>query len=127
MKAISPFALGATLYMPATRDDILDVVFGMKIPELRSLVVCLEDAVAAIDVESALANLQALLMGIQARGGRPEQGGGDDSGGYDLELYCISTTPRSFAVYPRRNGTHQSECEEVDRRQGPKGGRRWQR
>lgn len=74
MKAISPFALGATLYMPATRDDILDVVFGMKIPELRSLVVCLEDAVAAIDVESALANLQALLMGIQARGGRPEQG-----------------------------------------------------
>ncbi|HCL3894735.1 TPA: HpcH/HpaI aldolase/citrate lyase family protein, partial [Pseudomonas aeruginosa] len=34
MKAISPFALGATLYMPATRDDILDVVFGMKIPEL---------------------------------------------------------------------------------------------
>ncbi|MEZ7186179.1 HpcH/HpaI aldolase/citrate lyase family protein, partial [Pseudomonas aeruginosa] len=53
MKAISPFALGATLYMPATRDDILDVVFGMKIPELRSLVVCLEDAVAAIDVESA--------------------------------------------------------------------------
>ena len=52
MKAISPFALGATLYMPATRDDILDVVFGMKIPELRSLVVCLEDAVAAIDVES---------------------------------------------------------------------------
>lgn len=31
MKAISPFALGATLYMPATRDDILDVVFGMKI------------------------------------------------------------------------------------------------
>ncbi|MCR7393121.1 HpcH/HpaI aldolase/citrate lyase family protein, partial [Pseudomonas aeruginosa] len=74
MKAISPFALGATLYMPATRDDILDVVFGMKIPELRSLVVCLEDAVAAIDVESALANLQALLMGIHARGGRPEQG-----------------------------------------------------
>ncbi|CAB3968335.1 MULTISPECIES: HpcH/HpaI aldolase/citrate lyase family protein [Burkholderia] len=74
MKAISPFALGATLYMPATRSDILDVVFGIRIPELRSLVVCLEDAVAAIDVESALANLQSLLMDIDARGGRVESG-----------------------------------------------------
>jgi len=74
MKAISPFALGATLYMPATRDDILDVVLGTKISDLRSLVVCLEDAVAATDVESALTNLQTLLMGIDDRGGRPEQG-----------------------------------------------------
>ncbi len=74
MKAISPFALGATLYMPATRDDIPDMVFGSKLPELRSLVVCLEDAVAAIDVECALANLRALLVEIDARGGRPVQG-----------------------------------------------------
>ncbi|MFP3504446.1 HpcH/HpaI aldolase/citrate lyase family protein [Burkholderia sp. SIMBA_062] len=74
MKAISPFALGATLYMPATRGDILEMVFGTRIPELRSLVVCLEDAVAAIDVESALANLRALLMDIEARGGRSESG-----------------------------------------------------
>ena len=42
----SAYALGATLYMPATRADILDVVFGEKIQGLRSLVVCLEDAVA---------------------------------------------------------------------------------
>lgn len=74
MKAISPFALGATLYMPATRSDILDVVFGVKLPELRSFVVCLEDAVAEIDVESALANLQSLLMSIDFMGGRPEHG-----------------------------------------------------
>ena len=74
MKVISPFALGATLYMPATRSDILQVVFGTKIPDLRSLVVCLEDAVAAIDVESALANLQALLMDVEAKGGRVEKG-----------------------------------------------------
>ncbi|AZQ55097.1 HpcH/HpaI aldolase/citrate lyase family protein [Burkholderia cenocepacia] len=74
MKAISPFALGATLYMPATRDDIPDMVFGSKLPELRSLVVCLEDAVAAIDVECALANLRALLAEIDARGGRSAQG-----------------------------------------------------
>ncbi|OXI21559.1 citrate lyase [Burkholderia sp. AU15512] len=74
MKTLSPFALGATLYMPATRSDILDVVSGTRFPELRSLVVCLEDAVAAIDVDSALANLRALLMNIDARGGRAESG-----------------------------------------------------
>ncbi|VWD02259.1 MULTISPECIES: HpcH/HpaI aldolase/citrate lyase family protein [Burkholderia] len=74
IKTISPFALGATLYMPATRSDILDVVSGTRLPELRSLVVCLEDAVAAIDVDSALANLRALLMNIDARGGRAESG-----------------------------------------------------
>ncbi|OXI80424.1 citrate lyase [Burkholderia sp. AU31652] len=74
MKTLSPFALGATLYMPATRSDILDVVSGTRFPELRSLVVCLEDAVAAIDVDSALANLRALLMNIDARGGRVESG-----------------------------------------------------
>ena len=60
--------------MPATRSDILDVVSGTRFPELRSLVVCLEDAVAAIDVDSALANLRALLMNIDARGGRAESG-----------------------------------------------------
>ncbi len=70
----SPYALGATLYMPATRDDILDVVFGEKIPELRSLVVCLEDAVALIDVETALVNLRNVLIRIQDRGGRPDNG-----------------------------------------------------
>ena len=70
MKMLSPFALGATLYMPATRCDILDVVFGDKLPGLRSLVVCLEDAVADVDVDSAVNNLRVLLTAIDARGGR---------------------------------------------------------
>ena len=67
----SAYALGATLYMPATRPDILDVVMGEKIHGLRSLVVCLEDAVAETDVQQALNNLKNLLLGIDARGGRP--------------------------------------------------------
>lgn len=71
MRHISPFALGATLYMPATRHDLLDVVFGRKIEGLRSLVVCLEDAVAERDVAASLVNLKSLLKGIQALGGRP--------------------------------------------------------
>jgi citrate lyase beta subunit len=74
MTKCSPYALGATLYMPATRGDILDVVFGEKIQGLRSLVVCLEDAVAETDIQQALANLKNLLLGIEARGGRPEGG-----------------------------------------------------
>ncbi|MEE5113268.1 HpcH/HpaI aldolase/citrate lyase family protein [Pseudomonas alliivorans] len=74
MALFSPYALGATLYMPATRDDILDVVFAEKLPELRSLVVCLEDAVALIDIETALVNLRQVLTRIQDRGGRPASG-----------------------------------------------------
>lgn len=74
MKKISPFALGATLYMPATRLDILSVVFGEKLEGLRSLVVCLEDAVSNNEVESALLNLQLLLAEIKSRGGRPADG-----------------------------------------------------
>lgn len=73
-KHISPFALGATLYMPATRDDLLKIVFGRKIEGLRSLVICLEDAVSEADVGVALANLTALLQCIEQVGGRPDKG-----------------------------------------------------
>ncbi|HMU88092.1 MAG TPA: HpcH/HpaI aldolase/citrate lyase family protein [Agitococcus sp.] len=64
MEKLSPYALGATLYMPATRNDLLAVVCGEKIPQLRSLVICLEDAVAEHDVEFALNNLQRLLLDL---------------------------------------------------------------
>lgn len=60
-KVISPFMLGATLYMPATRGDLADTILHNKIPELRSLVVCLEDAVNEEDIALALANLHQLL------------------------------------------------------------------
>ncbi len=39
-KQPTPWELGATLYMPATRKDIAEVVLEGKIPGLRSLVVC---------------------------------------------------------------------------------------
>lgn len=70
MVGISPYALGATLYMPATRADLFDVVINNKIPGLRSLVICLEDAVSDIDVEHAVKNLAQLLEQIDAQGGR---------------------------------------------------------
>ena len=66
MTKISPYALGATLYMPATRTDLLSVVLGEKIPSLRSLVICLEDAVSESDVGYALDNLQRLLITLSS-------------------------------------------------------------
>ncbi|HMT92043.1 HpcH/HpaI aldolase/citrate lyase family protein [uncultured Thiothrix sp.] len=58
---LSPYQLGATLYMPATRSDLLEVILEQKIPDLRSLVICLEDAIAEHEVEAALVNLYACL------------------------------------------------------------------
>ncbi|EIP0297667.1 HpcH/HpaI aldolase/citrate lyase family protein [Salmonella enterica] len=58
---LSPWNLGATLYMPATREDIADAVMHHKIPGLRSLVICLEDAVSEVDVPVALKKLEKLL------------------------------------------------------------------
>lgn len=61
MQNLSPFALGATLYMPATRDDLVDAVLFNKIEGLRSLVICLEDAVAEKDVQQARRNLASIV------------------------------------------------------------------
>ncbi|MEM6159613.1 HpcH/HpaI aldolase/citrate lyase family protein [Erwinia sp. P6884] len=58
---ISPFMLGGTLYMPALRDDIAEVILHGKIAGLRSLVICLEDAVTDRDVPLALQKLRTLL------------------------------------------------------------------
>ncbi|UFH50799.1 HpcH/HpaI aldolase/citrate lyase family protein [Pseudomonas sp. KNUC1026] len=70
MARVSPYALGATLYMPATRSDLLEVISGRKLPSLRSLVICLEDSVAGSDVEAALGQLRAVLRSIRAEGQR---------------------------------------------------------
>ncbi|MCW2274837.1 citrate lyase [Rhodoblastus acidophilus] len=64
----SPHALGATLYMPVTRPDIFDIAVGRKIPELRSLVLCLEDALAEHDIARGLRNLADLLARLDSHG-----------------------------------------------------------
>lgn len=61
MPNISPFALGGTLYMPATREDLVEAVLFNKIYGLRSLVICLEDAVAEKDVQQARVNLASII------------------------------------------------------------------
>ena len=62
---LSALSLGATLYMPATRPDLRQVVNGEKYPELRSLVICLEDAVSEHELEAAKVNLKHLLQQVQ--------------------------------------------------------------
>lgn len=61
MRKVSPYALGATLYMPALHPDIPDIIADRKHPELSSIVLCLEDALHENDVEAGLANLRTVL------------------------------------------------------------------
>ena len=74
-KEILAYALGATLYMPGTREQIShDVLSGKylngKHEGLTSIVVCLEDSIADEQVEKAELNvviqLQAIYQGIQS-------------------------------------------------------------
>lgn len=63
-KGISAYGLGATLYMPATRHDIVDTIVTGKIVGLRSLVICLEDAVTEQDLAAAMENLKGMLVAL---------------------------------------------------------------
>ncbi|CDG20204.1 conserved protein of unknown function [Xenorhabdus poinarii G6] len=57
----SPYQLGATLYIPATRQNIAEILLQNKIPDLRSLVICLEDAVSEQEIPAAIENLRELM------------------------------------------------------------------
>lgn len=67
----SPYALGATIYCPATHADLYALASGQKFANCRSIVICLEDAVAERDIEAGLKNLSKLLN-IFAQFGVPE-------------------------------------------------------
>lgn len=62
--------LGATMYIPATHDQLWEVTEGIKFPILKSIAVCLEDAVLERDVQTAMVNLKCLL---QKRAEQPNQ------------------------------------------------------
>ena len=66
MKQIShAIELGATMYVPATHPQLWEVTQGIRYPELRSIVVCLEDAVLEKDIQLAMLNLKQLLLKIE--------------------------------------------------------------
>ncbi len=57
--------LGASLYVPATRHDLLPLGNGQKYPFLRSLIFCTEDAIAEENLGRALAHLEAILPRLE--------------------------------------------------------------
>lgn len=78
--------LGATLYMPCTRTDAIERMFGAgRIPGLRSTVLCLEDSILARDVPVAMQHLATVLRHLAAR----------DHAGQDLQIFV---RPRGLAM-----------------------------
>src|SRR5437667_4800024 len=57
--------LGASLYVPCTRGDLVQIGNRRKYPHLRSVIFCTEDAVRAEDLPRALDNLQGLLRHLE--------------------------------------------------------------
>lgn len=57
--------LGASLYVPATRDGLLAIANRRKYPFLRSVIFCTEDAVRDDELPRALDNLQHLLRQLE--------------------------------------------------------------
>lgn len=56
-----PYYLGASLYMPATRADLWAVLNREKLTEIDSVIICLEDAVSAHEVELGIGHVKQLL------------------------------------------------------------------
>ncbi|MDR2261616.1 MAG: HpcH/HpaI aldolase/citrate lyase family protein [Azoarcus sp.] len=56
--------LGASLYVPAARTDLLQIARGEKLSEIRSLIFCTEDAIRAAELPLALRNLAEALPAL---------------------------------------------------------------
>ena len=65
-------ALGATLYMPATRPALADDLIKQGAAGVVSSVICLEDSIADADLPVAHANVVAQLREVARRGGRSD-------------------------------------------------------
>ena len=57
--------LGASLYVPATRPDLIALANRHKYPFLRSIIFCTEDSVAERDLPLALTQLEAMLRRLE--------------------------------------------------------------
>ncbi|WP_020655669.1 HpcH/HpaI aldolase/citrate lyase family protein [Massilia niastensis] len=57
--------LGASLYVPANHKNLSEIADGDRIPQARSLIFCLEDAVADRDLSWALFNLSVVLANMR--------------------------------------------------------------
>ncbi len=64
-KLFSPWCLGAPLYMPGNRRDIIEIANGEKYSMLRSMIFCTEDAVSRTDVDSCVRHIGLCLQGFR--------------------------------------------------------------
>lgn len=68
-------SLGATMYAPILHPAIRDIISGQKYPKLKSVVLCLEDALHAANIDEGLRRLKALLDDLDSepaiRAGQP--------------------------------------------------------
>jgi citrate lyase beta subunit len=62
------YRLGASLYIPTTRDDLVEIANGYKYPALRSMIFCTEDAVGEHDLDWAITNLELKLCEFKCSG-----------------------------------------------------------
>ena len=65
LKSFSPWMLGAPLYMPGNRRDIMEIANGEKYSMLRSMIFCTEDAVSRADVDSCVRHIGLCLQGFR--------------------------------------------------------------
>ena len=56
-KKISPWNIGSSLYIPANNPNIVDIIIHNKYPDLKSVIICLEDSVKLEDIGFAKDNL----------------------------------------------------------------------
>jgi len=66
MTRFNPYSLGATLYIPAVKSDLFEVVSGQKYPLLKSVVICLEDAILENEISLAMNNLRQVLVTLSS-------------------------------------------------------------
>jgi citrate lyase beta subunit len=64
-KSFAPWALGAPLYMPGNRRDIMEIANGEKYSMLRAMIFCTEDAVSRTDVDSCVRHIGLCLQGFR--------------------------------------------------------------
>jgi citrate lyase beta subunit len=65
---VNPIALGASLYVPAIRQDLVEIANGEKIPGLRSVIFCTEDSIHEEQLAEALSNIAFALPQMASNG-----------------------------------------------------------
>jgi len=66
---LSHLRLGASLYVPCTHPNLLEIARGDKLPGVRSLIFCLEDSISETQLERALKALESVLGQLEPRPG----------------------------------------------------------